>query len=87
MRRERVEVAPDELGAVEVLVFVATDVLLPVAIQVLYDYVRDRRRVSPGRPVQVTLTRVDHPDGAREVELDAEGPPDAVIAMVRDALR
>src|SRR5262245_47528890 len=84
VERERVEIPPDELGAVEVLVFVATNVLLPLAIQVIYDYVKNRHRTSPGQSMRVRLVRVDHPNG-RAVEVNVDGPPDAVIAMIRDA--
>jgi hypothetical protein len=85
--RGRAEIGPGELGAIEVLIFVATDVLLPLAVQGIYDFLRHRRRIRHSDDIRVRLTRTDLADGRRMVELDVEGTVDATVAMVRDALQ
>lgn len=87
VQRGRAEIGSGELGAAEVLLFVASDVMLPMAVEALYDFVRSRRRVRPADNVRLRLTRVDLPDGGRVVELEVDGSAEAAVAMVRDALR
>lgn len=84
--RGRGEVGPGELGAAEVLTFVASDVVLPLVLAAVYDFFRNRRRSQPAERPRVLLTRTDLPSGARRVELEVEGPPEVVVNVACKAL-
>lgn len=84
--RGRAEVRPGELGAAQVLAFVASNVMLPLVLAAVYDFFRDRRRARPAERPRVVLIRTDLPGGARRVELDIEGPQEAAIELARTAL-
>lgn len=71
------------LGVAEVLEFLGSDVLLPVAIQVVYDWYKERRKRVRAPELTVVVTMVDHPDGAREVKIEAGGSADDVIKALR----
>jgi hypothetical protein len=86
VRRGRAEIRPGQLGAGEVLTFLATDVALPVVLTAIYDFFKARRRSRPAEQARVVLTRTDLPDGTRQTELRLEGPMDAAVAAVQSAL-
>lgn len=85
LRRGRAPVEPGELGAAEILTFVATSVALPLVLNAIYDFFRSRCRTRPAERARVVLTRIDLPNGRRWVELDVDGPADAVVQVVRQA--
>jgi hypothetical protein len=80
----RGEVRPGELGAVEVLTFVATNVALPLILTAVYDFFARRRRSRPAERARVVVTRTDLPGGARQVQLEFEGPAGEIEGVVRD---
>ncbi|MFG2106506.1 effector-associated constant component EACC1 [Micromonospora chersina] len=84
--RGRGEVGPGDLGAAEVLMFMASDVMLPLILNALYDFFRDRRRSRPSERPRLVITRTDLPDGVRRVELEFEGPAETVVDLARRAL-
>ncbi|MBX6751876.1 MAG: hypothetical protein IRY85_19825 [Micromonosporaceae bacterium] len=86
IRRGRAPIRPGELGAAEILTFIATSVALPFVINAIYDFFRSRRRTRPAERARVVLIRVDLPAGERRVALDVEGPADTVIKAVQEAL-
>ncbi len=81
--RGRCEVEPGELGAVEVLTFVASDVALPLILSAMYDFFRDRRRSRPTERPRVVVTRTDLPTGAHQVRWEIEGPAGTVEDVIR----
>ncbi|GIH08853.1 hypothetical protein Rhe02_69200 [Rhizocola hellebori] len=85
VQRGQPAVRPGSLGAPEVLEFIATDALLPLAVQALYDFLRGRVRGGSDK-ARLVLTRTDLPDGTRRVEVEFTGTPEAAVEMVRDAL-
>jgi hypothetical protein len=85
VRRGRAEVGEGELGAGEVLTFLATEVSLPLVLNAVYDFFRDRRRSQRAEQVRVRLTRTDLPDGTRTVDFELHGPADAAVSAVRAA--
>ncbi|MFC7248190.1 hypothetical protein ACFQO7_37505 [Catellatospora aurea] len=86
VRRARATVVPGQLGAVEVLAFLATEVTLPLVLNAVYDFFRSRRRSRPAERARVTVTWTDHPDGTRTTMLDLDGPADAVVEAAHAAL-
>jgi hypothetical protein len=86
LSRGRTEVGRGELGAAEVLAFIASDVLLPLVLDAVYDFFRDRRRSRPAEQPRVVMTRTDLPGGIRRVVLDVEGPAETVVEVAREVL-
>ncbi|MFD0579670.1 hypothetical protein [Dactylosporangium darangshiense] len=86
VRRGRAGVGAGELGAGEVVTFLATDVTLPLVLNAIYDFFKARRRSRPAERARVVLTRTDLPDGTRRTEMTLDGPAEAVVAAVRAAL-
>lgn len=86
VRRGRAQVGPDELGAAEIVTFLATNVALPLVLAAIYDFFRDRRRSRPAELVQVRLTRTDLPGVGCSVALELNGPAEQVVEVARKAL-
>ncbi|MFC7220070.1 hypothetical protein ACFQLX_18145 [Streptomyces polyrhachis] len=78
------EVEPGALGAEEILLFVGTNVLLPVTLTALYDYVKARLRGPQHAGLRFHLVRTDLPDGTRRIELTAEGEAQDVAAVLKE---
>ncbi|WP_144420178.1 effector-associated constant component EACC1 [Micromonospora haikouensis] len=76
---------PETLGAAEVIEFVGQNVLLPLTVQALYDYLKSRWGGRAGQQISVTITRTDLPDGARHETVSISGDVDAVVAALRSA--
>lgn len=74
------------LGVETVLLFVGTNVLLPLVLQAVYDHLVRRRRTRSGQTLRATVVRTDLPDGTRRVELAFEGPSDVVVEAARREL-
>jgi len=73
------------LSAVQpVLEFIGTDVLLPVVIQIVYDWVCDHFTSSEeDDPLSVVVTRTDFPDGKVVRKVEISGSADDVIRALR----
>jgi len=85
VRRRRTDIKPGHMGGGEVLTFFLTDVSLPLLLNAVYDFFKARRRSRPAERVCVTVTRTDHPNGARSIELRLDGPAEVALDAVRDA--
>jgi hypothetical protein len=86
VRRGRAEIGSGELGATEVVTFLATNVALPLVLTAIYDFFRDRRRSHPADSARVTLTRTDVAGVGRTAQLRLEGPAETVVEVARKAL-
>ncbi|MCZ7374677.1 hypothetical protein [Micromonospora sp. WMMC250] len=85
--RGRPVVPRHTLGAAEVLELVATNVGLGIVANALYGYLRQRVRAGlPESNAKLRLTRIDLPDGVRQVDIEYSGPVANVEQIVRDAL-
>ena len=82
--RGRGEVTSGELGTVEVLTFMATDVALPLILNSVYDFFQGRRRTRPAERARVVVTRTDLPGGARQVRWEIEGSAGEVEDVIRE---
>ncbi|GAB2996451.1 hypothetical protein LWP59_18465 [Amycolatopsis acidiphila] len=80
------EVEQGALGALEVLQFVGENVMLPVLVQALYDYVVKRLREPDGDALKIHAARTDLPDGTRRCELTVEGEAKEVAAALEELL-
>lgn|SRR4051812_30971661 len=78
------EVQQGALGAVEVLQFVGENVLLPVLLQSLYDYVTQRLREPRRVNLRFHAVRTDLPDGTRRTELTLEGEAKDIAAALKE---
>ncbi|MFD7838666.1 hypothetical protein [Streptomyces sp. NPDC059761] len=78
------EVEQGALGAVEVLQFVGENVMLPVLLQSLYDYVTQRLREPKRTNLKFQAVRTDLPDGTRRTELTLEGEAKDVAAALKE---
>ncbi|MEU4117817.1 hypothetical protein AB0F71_25395 [Kitasatospora sp. NPDC028055] len=78
------EVDQGALGAVEVLQFVGENVMLPVLLQSLYDYVTQRLREPRRMNLKFQAVRTDLPDGTRRTELTMEGEAKDVAAVLKE---
>ncbi|GAB3835739.1 hypothetical protein ACFPIJ_33630 [Dactylosporangium cerinum] len=84
-RRGQTAVRSDELGTAEVVELIATDVLLPMVVQALYDFLSSRVRRG-SETAKIVVTRTDLPDGERRVEITLDGSSEAAVEVVRRAL-
>ncbi|WP_330231649.1 hypothetical protein OHA40_03615 [Nocardia sp. NBC_00508] len=82
--RSVTEIEQGALGAVEVLQFFGENVMLPVLVQALYDYVVYRLREPDGDTVEVHAIRTDLPDGTRRSELTLVGEAKGVAAVLEE---
>ncbi|MEU8393037.1 hypothetical protein [Micromonospora sp. NPDC048842] len=85
--RGRPVVPGHTLGASEVLELVATNIGLGIVANALYGYLRQRVRAGLAEShAKLRLTRVDLPDGVRQVDIEYSGPAANVEQIMRDAL-
>jgi hypothetical protein len=84
LQRGRPVVPPESLGAAEVLEAIGTNVGLGLVANALYDFLK--QRVARGPAARLRVTRTDLPDGARQVDLDADGSEEHLRRLFRDLL-
>ncbi|QUQ68317.1 hypothetical protein [Kutzneria sp. CA-103260] len=78
------EIKQGGLGVLEVLQFVGENVMLPVLLQALYDYVVKRLREPDGDTLKIQAVRTDLPDGTRSCELTVEGDAKEVAEVLKE---
>lgn len=82
VRRLHEEPEAGTLGLLEVVEFVGQDVMLPMLVNAVYDYLKSRMLGTGAGRLEVTMTRTDLPGGERQVQVTAEGSEDAVAKIV-----
>ncbi|MFE1951122.1 hypothetical protein ACFW9D_11705 [Streptomyces sp. NPDC059524] len=72
------------LGATDVLQFLGENVALPVLVQEVSAYVKQRFWPARGRQVECELIRTDLPDGTRRTQLIVKGEPKDAAATLKE---
>ncbi|WP_186356573.1 hypothetical protein [Streptomonospora sp. PA3] len=78
------EVEQGALGGLEVLQFFGENLLLPVLVQMIYEYVTQRLEEPDGSDLKAYLVRTELPDGARRTEITLEGEAKDVSAILKE---
>lgn len=75
---------PGALGAMEIITFLTDELMLPVLVQMISDYVSQRIHQPDGADLKARITRTDLPDGTKHTELTVEGSAKDVATVLKE---